>query len=61
MVKIKRLETIQIEAKTLAEAKASIDYYVGLGYELEDDIFISDDRNDEYPIFAYVHRDEFKS
>tara|TARA_R110002073_G_scaffold14554_1_gene59243 strand:- start:13023 stop:13205 length:183 start_codon:yes stop_codon:yes gene_type:complete len=60
MVNVKRLETIEIEATTKQEVETEINRYVELGYKQDGEISISDDKNDKYPFFGYVQKDEFE-
>ncbi len=60
MVNVKRLETIEIEATTKQEVETEINRYVALGYKQEGEISINDDKDDKYPFFGYVQKDEFE-
>jgi len=59
MIKIRKLETVKIESSTKKEIQDLIDIYIELGYKAGE-IYISDDHEDEYPYFCYVHIDEFE-
>lgn len=59
MVNIKRLETIEIEGTTKEEVQVIINNYLNIGYKLEQEISLSDNKIDKFPYFAYVMKDEF--
>ena len=59
MIKIKRLETVSIEATTEKEVQDLVNMYVKNGYKAEE-IYISDNPEDEFLFFCYAHIDEFE-
>lgn len=59
MIKLRRLETIEISSDNIQELNIEIDKYKSMGYTLDGETMLSDDINDKYPYFIYVHLDEF--
>ena len=59
MIKIKRLETISIEATTEKEIQDLVNTYIEREYKAGE-IYISDNPEDEFLFFCYAHIDEFE-
>ncbi len=58
MVRIKKLESIQIEGYTKEEVQESIDKYISQGYETDGEICFSK-LIPKFPYFAYIKKDDF--
>ena len=58
MVRIKRLETLEISGDTPQEVRELIDKYVSQGYETKEDIFFCE-FSKELRYVAYVEKDDF--
>jgi hypothetical protein len=59
MVRISRLETIEISGDNPQEVRELVDKYVSQGYYIDEDIFFSE-LSKKAPYVAYVKLDEFE-
>jgi len=61
MIKIKKIETVQIEGNTEEEVIKEVNLFLQKGYKKHYGILKSDDPNDEFPFFTFLEIDDFDS